>query len=470
MDIEIFPIADDVASSEDAATILKLAEYVARVGPEFEVKVMEKEASNPKFRFLKQTKLKLLYCWHVFCLRYHISEDVKKGLLIKHNLMMKMCSAGTLGLVREDLDYIQNALCSNTGSKDAIQALRRWSVERWHSSFAIGLEMWKYVESVLVFPQVLHTMYVINDILVNGTSATTKGIYTSAIDPSNYLPVNVLECLWKPIVNIMYRGQELAGSNTNERGKVLKLVGLWKAKKLVSEDKCQELENILNMSKTEFASSHLCITAHSVPVPAVASPYVTYSPVVPTPPPPLPIGQPAPPGQSSLISALHPYAAYPNPPNMPMGKPPLAQPTGPPPLPYCTLQQPQPPMMGMVPNTVMGNHAHMSLQQSSITNLLQKVDLQKVPVGSLANMTKTAKKIGHGKYSPLDIAIISQTAPAYVEPGRLDARVSDFYRKLQLVMEEFPDSPRSGKRTRMEEDAVTTIAPGLGNFDSAYIR
>lgn len=41
-----------VGDTEENARVKKLTEYVARNGPEFELKVKEKEASNPAVSFL----------------------------------------------------------------------------------------------------------------------------------------------------------------------------------------------------------------------------------------------------------------------------------------------------------------------------------------------------------------------------------------------------------------------------------
>jgi hypothetical protein len=61
------------------------------------------------------------------------------------------------------------------------------------------------------------------------------------------------------------------------------------------------------------------------------------------------------------------------------------------------------------------------------------LDLMNVPVGQMANVIRSAVKLGHPKYTPIDASKLSSTPIVHVEPGRLEARISEFYRKLQQL-------------------------------------
>jgi hypothetical protein len=49
----------------------------------------------------------------------------------------------------------------------------------------------------------------------------------------------------------------------------------------------------------------------------------------------------------------------------------------------------------------------------------------------MANMVKSALKSGHPRYTPMDINAISRATPQSIEPGRLEARISEFYKKYE---------------------------------------
>jgi hypothetical protein len=76
-------------------------------------------------------------------------------------------------------------------------------------------------------------------------------------------------------------------------------------------------------------------------------------------------------------------------------------------------------------------------QQMVLNNIPMNIavlDLHRISVGTMANLVKAAVKSGHPKFVPVDGNTIAHVVPPYVEPGRLEARVSEYYRKLESVM------------------------------------
>ena len=61
----------------------------------------------------------------------------------------------------------------------------------------------------------------------------------------------------------------------------------------------------------------------------------------------------------------------------------------------------------------------------------QRCDLSTIPVGVMAGLVKVALNGGHEPWRPLDLTTMPTAAPMPVEPGRLEARVKEFYRLLE---------------------------------------
>ena len=61
----------------------------------------------------------------------------------------------------------------------------------------------------------------------------------------------------------------------------------------------------------------------------------------------------------------------------------------------------------------------------------QRCDLSTIPVGVMAGLVKVALNGGHEPWRPLDLTTMPTSQPMPVEPGRLEARVKEFYRLLE---------------------------------------
>lgn len=143
----------------------------------------------------------------------------------------------------------------------------------------------------------------------------------------------------------------------------------------------------------------------------------------------------------------------------------------PPPFPFAA-------PMSMYQNQGQGQPPlHMNMMQMSmpmpmvappLSNIPLVVDLAKLTVGSMANIAKFAIKSGHEKYSPIDAASIILPAAPHVEPGRLEVRINEIYKKVNEIIadcdrEEQNTSGVATKKIRKDDNAHIEIS-GDDNF------
>ncbi|KAJ1449576.1 hypothetical protein M885DRAFT_535088 [Pelagophyceae sp. CCMP2097] len=77
-----------------------------------------------------------------------------------------------------------------------------------------------------------------------------------------------------------------------------------------------------------------------------------------------------------------------------------------------------------------------------------RCDLATMPVGVMAGLVKIALTAGHEPWSPLDVSSMPTLMPAAIEPGRLEARVKEFYRVIEA------DRARREERRREDRGAL----------------
>ena len=409
-----------LAPEEDCATrIKKLVGYVCRNGVDFENMVKQKESGNVKFDFLRDGEGADYYKWQLFCGRRHYTEDTINRIESRHRDRIIGLPPGYLDLSQEDRDALRNFLETNTGSKECVKMIRKWILERAHSMIAIGAQLRYFVSSQLapqpseeVFTKLLHTVYIVNDVLFNRSSVTMKGPYTRILGNSWEAPVvDVTACLSPYLPSILFH---VSSSATQPTGKerLQKIINLWATKEFIPVDMGKHLLEVVNSPAPPPDPAMLPLS----PPYAVDLPPAILPPVPPAPPPPPtpwahPLQTPPPP--------------RPHPPGMPFPPPPPSAPPPPqphmfPPPPGPRMLQPRMPPPGMVPPSA-PPPPHPPLS----------VSLQQTSVGALANIVRNALKVGHAKYTPMDPSTMAQSIPPFVEPGRLEARVSQFYRKLE---------------------------------------
>jgi hypothetical protein len=181
-----------VGDADSVNRIRKLAEYVARNGPEFEIKVKEKEAGNAAFSFLDPL-IDLLgnqyYSWLLFCAKHYYTAEQVEQIETQHCSRMRSASlSGMVDLTQEDYTFYMTLLSKNTGSKEFIKEARNWFLTRSHSASAISFLFIDHMKNLCanfvpnqesgLFKSMLHAVYAINDIMFNSAAANSEGPYT----------------------------------------------------------------------------------------------------------------------------------------------------------------------------------------------------------------------------------------------------------------------------------------------------
>jgi hypothetical protein len=282
---------------------------------------------------------------------------------------------GLLELTDTDKYELLYFLRRNDGSKDCIRTLRVWILDRAHSAASVAVVIREFVyelqKSSDSFPKLLHTVYVLNDVFFNASSATNSGPYTiGIIHPGHEQKVDVLACMWPYIPAILRVCYAADTKEASSKDKVTRLIDLWHTKGICSEMMKEALlRDVLSQREPPVSSG-----------PALTKPLgVIPSSLPPPPPPPLP------------------------------------------PLPPVPKESPQEHVSTIIPKTT-----------SSISTKIA-MDMHKISIGNMANLLRQSYKSNNTKYFPLDPIQISTCIPPAIEPGRLEARVNDFYSK-------YPDS------------------------------
>mmetsp|Transcript_16610 Transcript_16610/g.25000 ORF Transcript_16610/g.25000 Transcript_16610/m.25000 type:complete len:510 (-) Transcript_16610:49-1578(-) len=397
------------ADADTKNRINKLIGYVVRNGQEFEDMVRKKEESNPKFSFLQGGEHSAYYKWALFCSRRHYSDEEVRRIEASHCNRLKEVPPGSLELTPEDKQSFKSMLANNTGSKECVKGLRKWTALRSHSMVSIAEEMQLFATTVpygstpqaVVFTKLLHMVYVVNDIFFNRSSATMRGPYTDILGSEWDAPaVDVVSCFYPRLSQIMRDAYTHAVEESGKQ-KLVRIIDLWVAKGFLVADQRDTLLSAMRSSEVP-----------PPPSTKLHSPYPLDLPAPPAPPgPPL---QPPPPLQVPS-------------PNLPC-----------PPGPFAAGGPPPPPGLPPPPAP------------------LFKVDLRTCSVGTMVNVIRAALAVGQKKYSPLPATAAHHTPSPYVEPGRLEARVGEYYRKVNKVLgREDVDNHQWGRgATRDRSDSV----------------
>lgn len=230
------------ADAEETDTIKKLANYVARNGEAFEEKVRQNKAGDPKFNFLSVEANTLgfhFYQWELFCSKHQYTQDQVTQIEDNFRNQISNIQPGCIDLTPDDSAALISLLRQNSGSKDSIKSLRRWLLERAHSLSASTALMYNYCKSLQLsgaskesFTGTLHTIYVINDILFNGSGATTAGPYTRLMHAS--FPVVAINCI-APYLPFILRLSYACTTADTERERLTKMIAIWVGKEFISE-------------------------------------------------------------------------------------------------------------------------------------------------------------------------------------------------------------------------------------------
>lgn len=464
--------------AELAERVRLIAQQVYQVGHHIESSLLV----TPQGEFLQDHTCDAYryYTWILYALKEGISLERLADLERLHvNRIAPIGRRGGLKLTSSDQFDLLLKLQTNTGSKESIKAIRKWVLDRAHSIICISSMIKDYVDKVvtscaasgvnnitMVFDKVLYTLYAVNDILFNSKDVSSIGVYTSLISIESDSNVDIAGCIFLYLPFIMYLARSIANSD-EQLQKLKKLIALWRSKVFIEESRCQVLENILSSPSStppivdlggiilespevdiqllhEFKATQ--ISFQPIPPPPPPRPPGSYFPPIPRPPQypqQLPVSisntnvnsgiTSHVPGFDQQTSHMH-YPPVNMSPHIPLNIPPMP-PMPPIQYPMVYAQQPPIPMASAVP---------FALPTSDLYSTIS--------VGILANVMKAAIKSGHPKYYPLDMLSIPQAVAAHVEPGRLEIRLNEFYRKKEEIDNPVLNSNNKKRLSGDEED------------------
>ena len=407
--------------------------------------------------------------------------------------------SGILKLTNLDEIGLVTLLQNNNGSKDTIKTTRKWILERAHSIVHIGILVRKYVEELAfaegtsAYIAVLHTAYVLNDVLYNSKGARSRGPYTKISTTDS--PVDVATLL-VPYLGAVLRAGFATATEDAQRDKVLRLVELWTLKCFISETEGEAMMKSLSSAEAPVEG----------PAPALVSPYLesplpSNAPVTVAAPP---SATPALPNTNNTAMSSQPVLSEsqlnqlqliqqriqvqmfanqmqqqqqqpsPPPPNMPNPSFPLPPGGGqffpsqafypqmmpmpgqiaPPPGPYPPGQIGGPYQMAPPPGPYPSGQLAPPYPSAPL------LDLTRIPVGNMVNIVKAAKRAGHPPHTTLDIMLYASHAMPHVEPGRVDARVADFYRHVEIL-----SNPESVAASSTVNSVAGSSSAGEGSGD-----
>ena len=233
-------IALPPCDGETHNTVDKTATYVARNGKRFEDMVRQREGANPKFSFLHELGEGGPYFkWKVYCCQQGFSAEDQEAFLRE---------AFPMPPPPEQENFF-SMLASLSGSKEHIRALRSWIVAQAESAGCIHWVCEHLRHKILSksdFAARLHVIYVVNDVL----HAFLKR--RGEPQEGQLLPVDPMcEKMSKHMVRLLqptFQGE----SNTAERAKLHKVLGLWRDRNIFSANDVNAIEAAM-MNGVPFA-------------------------------------------------------------------------------------------------------------------------------------------------------------------------------------------------------------------------
>jgi hypothetical protein len=160
---------------------------------------------------------------------------------------------GGVDLLDHDKHNLLKLLADNNGTKEKVKSIRRWVLDRSHSMIAIGIMLSQHVDQVKQnqsskpYEAILHTIYVINDILFNGSNASMNGVYIRGLSQQTtrtYPPVNTFQCIFLRLGPILKAAYDCASSDIDHQ-KLFKIIELWQTKEFIIEVQKKGLENLM---------------------------------------------------------------------------------------------------------------------------------------------------------------------------------------------------------------------------------
>lgn len=373
-----------------------VAGHVARLGDAHEATF-----STDQYSFLRDRSSGLYryYRWLVFCYRNGIDmirlPEIEAYYL---NNYIRPAPLGYLDLCECDKSELLALLAQNISSKESIRDLRKWCLDRSHSMAAVAFIVYSYLVQVMQAPQdpacfskIKSTLYALNDVFFNAKVAVWRGPYTSVLPAAEEsVPIDVIAPIFDYLPTIVFYSLGMA-QYPDQRQSVVGLVNIWLSRDFFAPHMRETLQATLSASSPPPPPSYPTI------FPAQLTPrdlQLFQQPI-----------DPAPPVYRDELYAEHPiYAA-----DATHG-----------PAPSSTVE-------------TGGPDAHLS-PTAAIDPLL-------IPVGALANLVKGYLRCGGDPFATIDPLHSPISVNAHVEPGRLNARLLDFYRKMETSLPPAPPPP-----------------------------
>lgn len=372
-----------------------VAGHVARLGDAHEATF-----STDQYSFLRDTSSELYryYRWLVFCYRNGI-DMIRLPEIEAHylNSYVRPAPLGYLDLSEGDKSELLVLLAQNNSSKESIRDLRKWCLDRSHSMAAVAFIVYSYLVQVMQVPQdpacfnrIKSTLYALNDVFFNAKSAVWRGPYTSVLPPAEEsVPINVTAPIFDYLPTIVFYSLGMA-QYPDQRQSVVGLVNIWLSRDFLAPHMRETLQATLSASSPPPPPS--CPTIYPVQLTA-RDLQLFQQPKDPAPP--------AYPDES--------YTAH-----------------------AAALDATQAPTSSATTEAG-GPDAHLS-PTAVIDPLL-------IPVGALANLVKGYLRCGGEPFTTIDPLHSPISVIAHVEPGRLNARLLDFYRKMETSLPPPPPPP-----------------------------
>ena len=481
----VFPYPPPEDDSELTDRIQKLATYVARNGKEFESKVKEKEQSNPQFSFLADTSSVgyLYYQWYLFCLIHQYTPEQIEGMDSKHkSKLLGLLPKGVMELSIQDSTQLLTMLQSSNGSKDTIKTARKWIVDRCQCIVNIGVIIRKYVISVSArsqqkasssstgtttdaadgvggsnqadnsFSQILFTIYILNDLFYNTRLIKVGPFYSKLLQTE--ITVDATSILYENLPLILRTAYDRA-TEDSQRERIVKLVELWKNKCFITPERASVLLNSLTHPFLPPEPPLVQLSNHYIDPADIAPSNVVVKPTPPPIAPPMLLPPPHIDNTNIHPPFDHHFTGMINPSMMSMFPPP-----------FFPLPPPLVPNAGFVPGVIYPPMAPLMPTSIVQPSPIVMMDLGKIPVGNMANIVKAAKKAGHQPYTTIDVMMYASHAAPYVEPGRLEAKLSEFYKHADLLLKKLA----SGNGTGVALNETVATASSSSSSSSVKVR
>jgi hypothetical protein len=219
------------------------------------------------------------------------------------------------------------------------------------------------------YKKLLHALYIINDLLFNGNTITFKGHYTKLCSLPNLIDPEPILSYIEPFLPWIYQTTYRTATSDSERDQLSRMLSIWQGKSFIPDTLKEKLFGVM----TEPIDVSYPILDNFV------SPY----PITST-------------SKKRNFSTMSSNT-------------------------FLTTQRIPPPVLttpALLP----------------FSGVVPALDLNRCSVGVMATIVKASLKINKRTYIPISPEVIAKAPPTPpMEKGRLDARVAEFYRKLEHV-------------------------------------